>query len=154
MTWINRNAQAIQAVAAVVTAVTAVLAVAGVLIQMRAADDTSRAQTAREAYAAHLLAAVSNPDMAEPADACALIASPKGAAYAAYVDHLLYASELMLEAEPDWAATFGDSLAPHATLVCNGADAGAFTPDMTAMLEQFRAGTCPDTPTCAEVPPT
>lgn len=154
MTWFHRNAEAIQAVAAMVTAVTAVLAVAGVLFQMRAADDTSRAQTAREAYAAHLMAAVSNPDLAEPADACALIASPKGAAYAAFVDHLLYAAELMLEAEPDWAGTFGTSLAPHALLVCTGVDAEAFSPEMTAMLDQFRAATCAQTSPCAEVPPT
>ena len=153
MSWLSRNADTIQAVAAVVTAVTAVMAVAGVLMQMQAADDTSRAQTAREAYAAHLMAAMANPDLAEPADTCAMMASPKGAAYAAYVDHLLYAAELMLEAEPDWDTTFAAAIAPHAAYLCPAMDAGAYGAQMKTMLSGFRTQTCADLPPWPKVPP-
>lgn len=152
MTWLSRHAQAIQAGAALATAATAILAVAGVLLQMRAAEATSRAQTAREAYAAHLLAAVGNPDLADPADACALTASPKGAAYAAYVDHLLYAAELMLEAEPDWSATFVGAIEPHAVYVCSQVAPDAYAADLAAMLAGFRDRTCNTLPPCPKVP--
>ena len=148
MNWLSRHAEAVQAGAAVVTAVTAVLAVVGILVQMQAADRTSRAQTAREAYAAHLTLAVANPDFAEPVDPCALIASPKGGAYAAYVDHLLYAAELMLEAEPGWEPTFHASLAPHAAQVCAGIEAGDEDDAMTAMLAGFRSTACTAAPVC------
>ena len=149
MNWLSRHSAALQAGAALVTAVTAVLAVIGVLLQMQAADRTSQAQTARESYAAHLALAVSNPDFAAPADACALIASPKGAAYTAYVDHLLYAAEQMLATEPGWNDTFAEALAPHATLICS-ADTRDEMPAMTAMLTDYRAVLCPVTRPCTD----
>jgi hypothetical protein len=154
MTWLSRHADTIQAGAAVVTATTAVLAVTGVLAQMRAADDTSRAQTAREAYAAHLMTSVSNPEYAAPDDTCGMMASPKRAAYAAYVDHLMYAAELMMEAEPGWQPTFAEAIAPHAAYVCAEIEAGAYSGDMTVMLGTFRADVCPAMPPCGAVPPT
>ena len=147
MSWLTRHSDAIQAAAAAITAATAVLAVAGVLLQMRAADATSKAQTARESYAAHLALAVANPDFADPTDPCALAASPKGAGYAAYIDHLLYAAEQMLEVDPSWDATFVQALAPHAAAICAGTP-GYDTAGMTRMLADFRASNCPATPIC------
>jgi len=147
MSWLARNADAIQAGAAAITAVTAVLAVVGVLAQMRAAEATSRAQTARESYAAHLTLAVANPDFADPADACALAASPKAGAYAAYIDHLLYAAEQMLEVDPSWDATFAQALTPHAAAICAGIP-GDDTTGMTQMLADFRTKTCPGVQLC------
>jgi hypothetical protein len=147
MTWLSRHAASIEAVAASVTAVTAILAVAGVVIQLRAADETSRAQSAREAYAAHLALAVTNPDFAAPADACTLIGSAKGAAYQAYVDHLLYAAEQMLSIESGWEPTFDASLMPHAVTLCAAATDGE-TPEMANILAKFRARICAATPVC------
>jgi hypothetical protein len=150
MSLLSRHADAIQAAAAIVTATTAVLAVVGVLAQMRAADVTSRAQTAREAYAAHLALAAAMPDFAAPAEACALLASPRGAAYAAYVGHLLYAAELMVEAETGWAETFAAALAPHAVLICRDIGTGE-TEDVAALLDGFRSRTCPAQDACGAV---
>jgi hypothetical protein len=150
MTWLSRNAAAIEAVAASVTALTAVLAVVGVVVQLRATDATSRAQSAREAYAAHLALAVTNPDFAAPADACALAASAKGGAYAAYLDHLLYAAEQMLAVEDGWEPTFEAALHPHAAMLCN---AQADTSEMTDILADFRARICTDAPVCDAVSP-
>jgi hypothetical protein len=147
MSFLKRHADAIQAAAAITTAAMAVLAVVGVLLQMRAADATSRAQTAREAYAAHLALAAAMPDFAAPQDACTLLASAKGAAYEAYVGHLLYAAELMVEAETGWADTFQAALEPHAVLICR--DAGAGEPDdLSALLGKFRSDVCPSVPPC------
>jgi hypothetical protein len=148
MSWVTRHSEAIQATTAMVTASMAVLAVAGVLLQMRAAERTSRAQTAREAYATHLTTAVANPDFAYPPDACALIASPKGPAYQAFVDHLLYSAELMLADAAGWEETFFEALIPHAVLIC-GDRAGDDTASITLILKDFRAQICPATPDCA-----
>ena len=148
MSWLSRHAASIEAVAASVTAVTAILAVAGVVMQLRAADDTARAQSAREAYAAHLALAVANPEFAEPADACALIGSDKGAAYQAYVDHLLYAAEQMLAVESGWGPTFESALLPHAAALCAATPAGD-APEMAAMLATFRTHACAAAPICA-----
>jgi hypothetical protein len=147
MTLLKRHADAIQAAAAIVTATMAVLAVFGVLAQMRAADATSRAQTAREAYAAHLALAAAMPDFAAPEDACTLLSSAKGAAYEAYVSHLLYAAELMVEAEAGWTDTFQTALEPHAVLICRDGGAGE-TDDMAALLDGFRSDACPAVPPC------
>lgn len=149
MTWFARNTAGIEAAAALATAVVAVLALAGVALQLRAAEATSRGQTAREAYAGHLALAVSNPDFAQPQDACALHGSPKGGAYIAYVNHLLYAAELMLEAEPDWDETFAEALAPHAALLCAADVFDEGDSDMAAMLALFRDGACAGVAVCA-----
>ena len=117
MSWLSRNTDAIRATAAVVTATTAVLAAAGILLQMRAAG------------------------------ACALIASPRGAAHAAYVDHLLYAAEQMLDADPGWDKTFVQALEPHAQVLC-AANPGDDSVAMTAMLAGFRASHCPNAQSC------
>lgn len=147
MTLLKRHADAIQAAASIVTAAMAVLAVVGVLAKMRAADATSRAQTAREAYAAHLALAAAMPDFAAPADTCTLLASTKGPEYEAYVGHLLYAAELMVEAETGWADTFQAALEPHAGLICRDGGAGE-TDEMAALLNGFRSEVCPAVPPC------
>jgi hypothetical protein len=146
MSWLSRNAHSIEAVAAIITALTAVLAVIGVIAQLRATDTTSRAQSAREAYAAHLVLATANPDFAAPTDACALIASPKGAAYDAYVDHLLYAAEQMLSVEAGWDDTFIAALSPHAATLCSAAPDQ--TPEMAAVMAEFRVQMCDAAPIC------
>jgi hypothetical protein len=147
MSFLKRHADAIHAAAAVVTATMAVLAVVGVLAQMRAAEATSRAQTAREAYAAHLALAAAMPDFAAPEDACTLLTSARGAGYEAFVGHLLYAAELMVEAETGWADTFQAALEPHAVLICRDQGAGE-TDDLTALLDVFRSETCPAVQPC------
>ncbi len=148
MNWLSRNAASVEAVAASITAATAILAVAGVIVQLRAADTTSRAQSAREAYAAHLALAVSNPEFAAPADACTLAVSAKGAAYQAYLDHLLYAAEQMLAVEDGWDETFDAALAPHTAMLCNAGAAAGSAPDLLAVLAGFRAQTCPGITPC------
>jgi hypothetical protein len=148
MSWLSRNAASIEAVAACVTALTAILAVAGVVMQLRAADQTSRAQSAREAYAAHLALAVANPDFAAPPNACALMNSTKGPAYAAFVDHLLYAAEQMLASESGWEQTFTAALVPHTVALC-GADPADDAPELTAVMAVFRAQSCTAAPACA-----
>jgi hypothetical protein len=141
--WLARNADAVEAGAAAVTAVTAILALAGIALQLRAADDTSRAQSAREAYANHLALAVGNPDFAAPPNACAILASTKGPAYRAYVDYLLYAAEQMVTVEDGWDATFAESLTAHQSLICTEPNLASDTPALQPLISQFVTTTCP-----------
>lgn len=146
--WLARNADAVEAGAAVVTAATAILALAGIALQLRAADDTSRAQSAREAYANHLALAVANPDFASPPYACAVLASPKGPAYRAFVDYLLYAAEQMVSVESGWESTFAHSLTAHQSLICSEPDIAADTPALQPLIAEFTATTCASVPAC------
>ncbi len=146
--WLARNADTVEAAAAAITALTAILALAGIALQLRAADDTSRAQSAREAYANHLALAVGNPDFAAPPDACAILASPKGPAYRAYVDYLLYAAEQMISVESGWDETFALHLTAHQSLICSDPDIASDTPALHPLIAAFTATTCPTVPAC------
>ena len=99
MKWLSANASVVEAIAALITAAIAVLALVGVKYQLDAAEDLQRAQSARDAYRSHLVLAVNNPKLASPKDACSLSEGEDLAAYSAFVDHLLYSAEQMLEVE-------------------------------------------------------
>ncbi len=148
MSWLSRNAPQIEACAAVVTALVAVVAIVGVKIQLDAADDLQRAQSARDAYRAHLSLATSHGDLARPANACTLLAGPQGGAYIAFVDHLLYSAEQMLAVSEGWEPTFLDQLEPHIEYLCAADGPRGETEATIRLLTQFRTSECPDTPTC------
>ena len=145
--FVKRHAAVIEASAAALTAIVAVLALFGVLYQVRAAATIQAQQSARDAYRNHLALAVTVPDLAEPSDACGIIAGEKAAAYDAFVAHLLYAAEQMLEVDPDWREVFRREIAPHQTYVCSYQ--GQFLSDgvLDDILAEM-AAQCPKTPIC------
>ncbi|MGB7286036.1 MAG: hypothetical protein WBC71_03805 [Salaquimonas sp.] len=118
MGWLAKNGLAIQSIAAIFTAIVALGALIGVKIQLDAADRLQNLQSAREAYRSHLTLAIANPDLAAPDDVCVLLSSPKAVAYTAFVDHLLYSAEQMLEVEDGWESTFKEELEPHSQFLC------------------------------------
>ncbi|MEM9604009.1 MAG: hypothetical protein AAGA11_14175 [Pseudomonadota bacterium] len=137
-----RHAAAIEAVAAVVTAAVAVAALVGVKLQLDANDTLQREQSARDAFRAHLVLAVEKPGFARPADACALIASPDGGAYSAFVDHLLYSAEQMLAVEAGWDTSFDALLQPHTDYLCSAEAPTGDTAATRTLLSRFRATHC------------
>ena len=148
MRWWSRNAESIEALAAVITACIAIAALIGAKIQLDHNDLIQRQQSARDAYRAHLALAASQPQFARPPDACALVQSPDGGAYAAHVDHLLYSAEQMLTVEEGWATTFSDQLTPHTDYLCS-----AFAPhvpdgEISRLMDQFTNASCPAEPAC------
>jgi hypothetical protein len=130
------------------TSVTAIATSFSILLQFHLSGEEDQAQAARAAYAEHLTLAVANPDLSVPVDACALLASGRGGAYAAFVDQLIVAGSLMIEVEPDWAPTLDDALAAHAAYVCSEPDAGDSTAEIAALLSEFRARVCAAQPPC------
>ena len=142
MTWLSRNAPSVEAVAASVTALAALAAIVGVKYQLDAADTAARAQSARDAYRSHLALSVANPDLALPTNACTLIKGPKSGAYTAFVDHLLYSAEQMLEVGEGWEATFSEALDPHVTYICSDYTSTGSTNRVETLVRQFRAANC------------
>jgi hypothetical protein len=142
MNWLTRHAQALNAVAALLTVVIALGALLAVKIQLDEADRLQRLQSARDAYRGHLALAISSPEFAQPEDACALMKGPKAGAYEAFVDHLLYSAEQMLDSEPHWEGTFNGLLAEHPELVCSMQDAGDDGSAMQQLISRFRQTHC------------
>ena len=148
MKWLSANASVVEAIAALITAAIAVLALVGVKYQLDAADDLQRAQSARDAYRSHLVLAVNNPKLASPKDACSLSEGEESAAYSAFVDHLLYSAEQMLEVEPGWETTFSSALEPHAPFLCSPEAPQASSAMLAEFLETFRGDICSKVPAC------
>lgn len=146
--WLRRNAEGVEAAAAVVTACVAVAALVGVKVQIDASDRSQALQGARSAYLAQQALAVQNPRFARPADACALIASADGAAYEAFVSHLLFTAEQALAVQEGWDQTFLAEMEPHVAYLCaNLAEINA-TVDVHALLARFASAHCADAPQC------
>lgn len=142
MKWLARNSGAIQATAGVVTALVAVLALIGVKLQLDTADRVQRAQSARDAYRAHLALAITHPGYAEPADSCKATVAPNAAGYVAFVDHLLYAAEQMVEADDNWEETFFDQLSPHSGYLCSDLAPRLPAGSLKALVDRFREHQC------------
>jgi len=127
----------------------AVAALIGVKIQLDENERIQRATTAREAYLGHLNLATNRPDFAEPQDVCTLLQSDKSASYLAFLDHLFYSAELMLEAEDGWEPIFIDRLEPHSQLMCSALAPAGDTNAMSKMIRDFQAAECSDVPACS-----
>ena len=88
------------------------------------------------------------PDLADPVDACALMKGKQAAAYDAYVSHLLYAAEQMLDQSPDWEAQFLRDLEPHRAYICTYHADFLTDGGLDRLLTRFVAEECPATPSC------
>lgn len=149
MGWVKRQAEAIQALSALVTMLVALAALIGVKVQIDASDRAQALQSARGAYLAQQALAVQTPRFAQPDDACALLASPEGNAYEAFVTHLLFTAEQTLAVQQGWEPTFLSEFTPHAAYICTFADQLNTTDDMHALLARFRADHCASQPPCS-----
>ncbi len=148
MKWFSRNANSIDAVAAMITALVAIAALVGIKYQLDAADLQQRTQSARDAYRSHLALASTSPTFANPTAACQLISGNKAGAYSAFVDHLLYSAEQMLEVEPGWEATFVEALQPHSHYMCSDFAPFGSTPEMKRLLGDFKGAQCAKVTAC------
>lgn len=142
MNWWSRQAGAIEAFASTITAIVAVVALIGVKYQLDAADGLQRSQSARDAYRSHLALASTQPEFAKPENACLLISGEKAGSYTAFVDHLLYSAEQMLEVEDGWRSTFTEALEPHSAYMCSKNAPSWNTPEMTSFLDEFEENHC------------
>lgn len=148
--WLQRNAKIIEATSAMATALAAFVALVGVKIQIDEAAHVQALQSARAAYLAQQALAVQNPKFVAPVNACALMASADGPAYEAFVTHLLFTAEQMLEVSAGWETTFHDEFLPHAAYLCRNADALNASEALEHLLAEFAREACADVPPCGQ----
>ena len=139
--WLETRAKALQALAAIVTICAAVAALVGVKVQIDASARQQLEQSARDIYREYLNLSISKPEFSNP-DYCAIQGTANEGAYEDYVEYLLYTSEQVLSAMPDWEATLSARLMPHKELLCTEANWGDENPEVRAMIGRFRAEQC------------
>lgn len=116
--WLTRNAEPLEALGALATAFAALTALVVIPYQVAQADRIQRDQTAREIYREFLSLTVQKPELAM-ADFCTLSDANQTAAYAAYVEYLLYTAEQMVATSPDWRDLMAAYLADHMGYLCS-----------------------------------
>ena len=139
--WLGRNAKAIQAATGIGTTVIALAALGGVKLQIDASARQQREQSAREIYREFLSLSIAQPKFASP-DYCALAGSVDEPGYANYLDYLLYTSEQVLAAQPDWEPVLAEHLSRHKEAICGEGDWGGEAPEVEALIGRFRAREC------------
>jgi hypothetical protein len=139
--WLESHAKALQALGAIVTMIAAVAALVGVKVQIDANSRQQREQSARDIYREYLNLSISRPEFSKP-DYCALEGTPNEAAYEDYVEYLLYTSEQVLQAMPDWEPTLAARLTPHKELLCSDTSWIGDVPEVRGMIQRFRAKQC------------
>ena len=86
-------------------------------MQIDASARQQREQSARDIYREYLnLSIFQNPNFSNP-DYCAIEGTANEGAYEDYVEYLLYTSEQVLAAMPDWEPTLSARLTPHKELL-------------------------------------
>lgn len=133
--WINRNGQGL-------SAVFAAFAVAGVLYQVAAGERAQREQSARDIYREFVSLTANKPELAVTQWSDALPAERK-AAYEAYVEYMLYTSEQVIAADPEWSGPMHHWLADQSAYLCALDDISGYTASVEALIASIRAEACP-----------
>lgn len=134
--WLIRNAQPLEAVGAIATAFAALTALIVIPYQVAQADRIQRDQTAREIYREFLNLTVQKPELAD-ADFCAMTDPVQTAAYAAYVEYLLYTTEQMIDTSPDWRSPMASYLDDHMPYLCSRDIWETQTPDIRDLIAEL-----------------
>jgi hypothetical protein len=149
---LQEYAPAIQASCAIVTVLLTMAAVVGVKLQIDASARQQREQSARDIYREYLNLSISRPELADP-DYCKLMAGPQHEAYLSYVEYLIYTSEQLLAADPEWESGLDVRLNDHRQHLCQIEDWSPYTPAVQRMMTRFQAKSCkkplPDCPSDA-----
>lgn len=139
--WLDRHGKAIQSVVGLLTLIIALGALVGVKLQMDASARLQREQSARDIYREYLSLSIANPDFSDP-DYCTLAGSKREAAYASYVEYMLYTFEQTLDADPDWTPVFAESLSAHKDQICSMTNWSGYGENILAEVSTFRARQC------------
>lgn len=139
--WLESNAKAMQSLGAIVTMVAALAALIGVKLQIDANARQQREQSARDIYREYLTLSIARPEFSNPYF-CSIDGTASEGPYEDYVEYLLYTSEQVLAAMPEWEPTLSARLTPHRELLCREADWSDEAPQVQAMIRRFKAKQC------------
>jgi hypothetical protein len=141
MNWFDRHTKGFQAITGIVTMLIAVAALIGVKVQIDSSARLQQEQSARDIYREFLNLSITQPKYSAP-NYCIIEGTPDEAGYDLYVQYLLYTSEQVLTALPDWESTMADHLSDHKELLCSEADWSGDTPQVQGLINRFRAKEC------------
>jgi hypothetical protein len=134
--WLNRHSAALEGLGGLATALATVTALLIIPYQIAQSDRIQRDQTAREIYREFLSLTVQKPELAT-ADYCQMKEANQTAAYAAYVEYLLYTSEQMIDTSPDWRAPMASYLGDHMAYLCSEGIWDAQSPDIKGLVTEL-----------------
>lgn len=150
LAWLGHHGPALQAAMGVLTVLLALAALVGVKVQIDSSRQLQQEQSARDIYREFLNLSVSRPDLAVP-DACTPMSRQARVSYDHYVDYMLYTTEQLLEASPDWESTALDHFDAHGPRLCAMRALASYPPAVVGLIRRFQADACPVTPpACAE----
>lgn len=132
--WFSKHAQAFGALFSAA-------ALAGILFQVYAADQTQRAQSARDIYREFVALTINKPELATFSWSPEL-AEKDRAAYEAYVDYLLYTAEQVIAADSNWTKPMHDWLLDHAAYLCAIKDISGYTKEVQSLFDAIRSTEC------------
>lgn len=146
--FLTKHALVLQAGGALVTALAAVLALIVVPWQIWAADRVQQAQSARDIYRDFLNLTVQKPEVAAT-DLCQVSAPTVRVAYEAYVDHLLYTAEQVMDVSDDWTSPMQAQLDRHRPYLCSwsASDLEVFSDPVAGLLKNVLKN-CPSVKVC------
>jgi len=138
-TFLTRHVQVLQSGAALVTALAAVLALIVVPWKIAATERVQQAQSARDIYRDFLNLTVQKPEVAG-ANLCSNRDANLRTAYEAYVDHLLYTAEQVLDVSEEWALPMQAQIDKHQAHICSWTDAdlAVFSDPVLRLLQRTR----------------
>jgi hypothetical protein len=139
--WLEKQAAALQALSAIGALVAVVGGFYGIKVQLNASAQMQREQSARDIYREFLNLSINQPKLASP-NFCTIAGSPDEAAYDNYVNYMLYTSEQVLAALPDWEATMESHLARHKETICGENGWVGDTEEVKALITRFKAKQC------------
>jgi hypothetical protein len=146
--FLLKHSPLIQAAGSLVTAMAAVLALVVVPWQIHSADQLQQAQSARDIYRDFLNLTVQKPELAT-LNLCEATQPSTQAAYEAYVSHMLYTAEQVLQVSTEWQSTMQTQINQHRPYICSWDDAelNAFSDEVADLLKTTRQ-TCSQVVVC------
>jgi hypothetical protein len=146
--WLRDNNEPLQGMGAAITAVAALAALIVIPWQINAADDITRAQTAREIYREFVGLTVQKPELAN-ANFCTIKDDNTKTAYAAYMEYMLYTAEQVMDTSPDdWRDPMAGYLQDHMPFLCAFPQWDAHAESVVDIITELRLG-CAEVTSCA-----
>lgn len=147
--WTTKNAEGLEALAAMIMALTAIVAIIGVKLQIDAAATQQNAQSAREYYRGLLEITLNKPEMAT-FDHCTAHSPEERAAYAHYIEYVLYTAEQTISLDDDWVSPLTVLIEPHRGYICANFGQSDLHPALNDLLKPFSGATCSTVNICEE----
>jgi hypothetical protein len=139
--WLEKRATVLQALSAIGALIAVVGGIVGIKVQLEASARLQKEQSARDIYREFLNLSITQPKLASP-DFCAIVGTADEAAYDNYLNYLLYTSEQVLAALPEWDETMMSHLDRHKEAICGEGGWEGEAPEVRTLIGKFKTRQC------------